>query len=140
MRKQLRVDPTASIGHPMPQDHRVLPSTRNSHAAVNKPQLTSGDIPSTTPNHSLSPELAQRPAQVAGQRRYLSTEEACTILDCHKRTIDRRVKNGLLKAYRLGRTRKFLQEDLDATLEPVNPEPKCPKDSLDGHIDKQTKR
>jgi excisionase family DNA binding protein len=95
---------------------------------------------SHTPNPAKPPSTALPPQVVAGQRRYLSTEEACTYLGCHKRTIDRLVKTKRLKANRLGRTRKFLPEDLDAALEPVNPQPKGPKDSLNSHIDKQTKR
>lgn len=62
----------------------------------------------------------QNPTVVAGVRRLLSTEEASVYLDCHLRTVFRLVEAGRLRAYRLGRSLKFRQEDLDRALEPVN--------------------
>jgi excisionase family DNA binding protein len=75
----------------------------------------------------------------AGVRRLLSTEEASEYLGCHLRTVFRLIDEGRLKAYRLGRVLKIRPDDLDGALEPVNPAPKNPKDSLDGYIDQQTK-
>jgi excisionase family DNA binding protein len=97
---------------------------------------------SHTPKPAKPPTTALPPQVVAGLRRYLSTKEACAYLGCHKRTIDRLIECGRLKTFFLGRTRKFLPEDLDGALVPVNPEEKNPKNkaAVADFVNKQTKR
>jgi excisionase family DNA binding protein len=73
---------------------------------------------------------------VAGLRRLLSTKEASIYLDCHLRTLFRLVNDGRLKAYRLGRSLKFRQDDLDRALEPVNTD----SNALGDFITQQTKQ
>ena len=96
-----------------------------------------GNIP-FTPELRLSPKRAQRPLVVAGLRRYLTAEEAADYFNVDRVTIYRWVDDGLLKAYRLGRNWRFLQEDLDRFLEPVNAGPVV-ENALGSFIEQQIK-
>ena len=107
-------------------------SPRRRRAAAQKPQLTDSDPSNPAPN------MLHSTTVVAGMRRLLSTEEASVYLDCHLRTVFRLIEEGRLKAYRLGRSLKFRQEDLDAVLEPVHAG-SAGEATLDSLIGQQTK-
>ena len=121
----------------------LVPSTRSPAAKPHSPTVddVAAQQPQSTADDSIPTRAAAsapRPFTVAGLHRLLNTEEACTYLDCHYRTILRHIETGRLKAYRLGRLLKFRQEDLDAVLEPVNAGPAA-ADDLDDFISKHTR-
>lgn len=52
---------------------------------------------------------------------YITTREACEYLHLHRVTLQRWVKEGRVRAYRLGgRDLRFRKADLEALLAPVN--------------------
>ncbi|MGW4578007.1 helix-turn-helix domain-containing protein [Rhodococcus aetherivorans] len=53
--------------------------------------------------------------------RYLTLAEAGEILGCHERTVRRRIADGELKGYRLGKSQhlRVREDELDALMLPV---------------------